>query len=129
MTFCDRCGSYMKETAKGMLCPRCGRLLPSATKAKPTPEIAENKRNKSIYVVEEDKASLVWKTLERFEVTKHQEFAAVQRFKDHAELLAKVKVQGDAAVQRIEKFRGRLDITIPMTYELALVRFDRRHPG
>jgi DNA-directed RNA polymerase subunit M/transcription elongation factor TFIIS len=58
MTFCDKCGSYMKETAKGLLCPRCGRLLPSKTETKPTPELAENKRNSSIYVVEEDKEKL-----------------------------------------------------------------------
>jgi hypothetical protein len=77
------------------------------------------------YVVEEEKARRVWKTLERFEVVKHQEFAAEQRFGDHAELLAKVKPQGEAAVQRIEKFLGQRDITIPMTYEMALVRFLR----
>lgn len=58
MTFCDKCGSYMKETAKGLLCPRCGRLLPSKTKTKPTPEITENKRNSSIYVVDENKEQL-----------------------------------------------------------------------
>jgi len=58
MTFCDKCGSYMKETAKGLLCPRCGRHLPSKTKAKPTRESPENKRNSSIYVVEEDKEQL-----------------------------------------------------------------------
>jgi len=58
MTFCDNCGSYMKETAKGLLCPRCGRLLPSETQAKRALESPESKRNSSIYIVEEDKERL-----------------------------------------------------------------------
>ena len=75
------------------------------------------------YVVEEEKVRSEWNTLERFNVTRHQEFAAEQKFRDYAELLAKVKSQGTVALQRIEKFRGLTGITIPMTYELALVRF------
>jgi ubiquinone/menaquinone biosynthesis C-methylase UbiE len=75
------------------------------------------------YVVEDVKVDLSWKTIERFKVARHRVFATEQRFKDHAELLAKVKSQGEVAVQRIEKFIGRTDITIPMTYELALVQF------
>jgi len=74
------------------------------------------------YVVEEAKVARAWQALERFAVARHQEFAGEQRFADHAELLAKVRPQGEIAVQRIEKFKGRADITIPMTYELALVR-------
>jgi 16S rRNA G966 N2-methylase RsmD len=77
------------------------------------------------YVVEEAKVGLSWKSLERFKVVQHQEFATEQKFRDHAELLAKVKPQGEIAIQRIGKFRGRTDITIPMTYELALVQFTR----
>jgi hypothetical protein len=77
------------------------------------------------YVAEEAKAGLVWRTLERLGMARHREFAAEQRFRDHAELLAKVKPQGATAIQRIEKFSGRSDIVIPMTYEMALVRFDR----
>jgi DNA-directed RNA polymerase subunit M/transcription elongation factor TFIIS len=55
MTFCDNCGSYMKETSKGLLCPRCGRLVPSETKIKTVRRSTENKKSSSIYVVEEDK--------------------------------------------------------------------------
>ena len=75
------------------------------------------------YVVEEVKVAAAWKALERFAVVRHREFAAEQRFGDHAELLAKVQPQGELAIQRIERFRGETDITIPMTYELALLRF------
>jgi hypothetical protein len=75
------------------------------------------------YVVEDAKVGLSWKTLGRFKVVQHREFATMQKFRDHAELLGKVKPQGEIAIQRIEKFKGRTGITIPMTYELALVQF------
>jgi len=74
------------------------------------------------YVVEEAKVDLLWRTLERFNVPQHRKFATEQKFRDHAELLAKVKPQGEIAIRRIEKFEGRTDIIIPMTYELALVK-------
>jgi len=75
------------------------------------------------YVLEEIKVELSWKTLERFNVVRRRQYAAEQRFADYAELLSKVNPQGGIAIQRIEKFRGLTGITIPMTYELALVRF------
>jgi ubiquinone/menaquinone biosynthesis C-methylase UbiE len=75
------------------------------------------------YVVEEEKVKRSWRTLERFRVAWHQEYSSEQRFKDHAELLAKVKLQGPTAIERIEKFKTQTDITIPLTYELALVQF------
>ena len=75
------------------------------------------------YVVEEDKVKLSWKALERFTVARRQEYSAEHRFKDHAELLAKVKVQGKVAIERIERFKTETDITIPLTYELALIQF------
>lgn len=75
------------------------------------------------YVVEEEKVKRSWRTLERFGVAWHQEYSAEHKFKDHAELLAKVKVQGPTAIERIEKFKTQTDITIPLTYELALVQF------
>ena len=75
------------------------------------------------YVAEETKVDLAWRTVERFELIRHREFATEQRFKDHAELLAKVKPQGEIAIRRIEEFKDRTGIIIPMTYELALIRF------
>ncbi len=75
------------------------------------------------YTVEEKKVEISWRSIERFRVARHQEFSAEQRFKDHAELLAKVKVQGETAIERIEKFKNGTGIAIPMTYELALLEF------
>jgi len=75
------------------------------------------------YVVEEEKVKLSWRTVERFKVARHREYSAEHRFKDHADLLAKVKVQGETAIERIEKFKTQTDIKIPLTYELALVQF------
>ncbi len=74
-------------------------------------------------VDEEIKVDRLWKTLERVGLARHQEFSAVQRFADHAELLARVESQGATAIRRVAKFRGQTDIVIPMTYELALIRF------
>jgi hypothetical protein len=34
-----------------------------------------------------------------------------------------VKVQGETAIERIEKFKTQTDIKIPLSYELALVQF------
>jgi hypothetical protein len=75
------------------------------------------------YVVEEEKVRLSWEALERFRVTRRQEYSGEQKFRDHAELLAKVKVQGEIAIERIEKFKTDTNITIHLTYELALVQF------
>lgn len=34
MTFCEDCGSYLKETKKGYWCPRCRELVHSKPRAK-----------------------------------------------------------------------------------------------
>jgi ubiquinone/menaquinone biosynthesis C-methylase UbiE len=78
------------------------------------------------YVVEEEKVKLAWEAVERLGAARSKEYSAEHKFRDHAELLAKVRVQGDVALQRIEKFRSQTNITIPLTYELALVRFPVR---
>jgi len=75
------------------------------------------------HVVEEEKVRVSWQAVKRFRMSRHREYAAEQKFKDYDELLAKVKPQGEIAIQRIEKFKGKMDITIPFTYELALVNF------
>jgi len=75
------------------------------------------------HVVEEEKMRVSWQAVKCFKVSLHREYAAEQKFKDYDELLAKVKPQGEIAIQRIEKFKGKIDITIPFTYELALINF------
>jgi hypothetical protein len=46
---------------------------------------------------------------------------AEQHFRDHAELLARVKGQGEVAIARAESFAGAMDIRIPMDCELVLL--------
>jgi hypothetical protein len=75
------------------------------------------------YVVEEEKVRVSWQAVKHFKVSRHRDCAAEQKFKDYDELLAKVKPQGEIAVQRIENFKGKMNITIPFTYELALINF------
>jgi len=59
--------------------------------------------------------------VERFGVRRSETFHTRQRFRDHVELLAKVTVQGDVAIQRAQRFAGATDIVIPMSYQLALL--------
>ena len=49
MKFCDNCGSHMKETSKGSLCPKCGNLVSSKLEAK-AEEIRERDFG-AVYVV------------------------------------------------------------------------------
>ena len=112
----DFCLHEMADVALALT--RAGRLAPDVV-------VFDHGRASewAYYVVEEAKVGLSWETLERFKVAQHREFATEQEFRDYTELLAKVKPQGEIAIQRIEKFKGRTGITIPMTYELALVQF------
>jgi hypothetical protein len=48
-------------------------------------------------------------------------FYGEQRFRDHAELLAKIAPQGDVAIARCARFREALDIVIPMVYGVTLL--------
>ncbi len=48
-------------------------------------------------------------------------FEARQVFKDYGELRRKVEGQGEKSLARIEKYKGRTDISIPMTYGFALI--------
>jgi 16S rRNA G966 N2-methylase RsmD len=73
------------------------------------------------YGAEEDEVSRSSAVMERFGIRRHQKFRAEQRFKDHAELLAKVGPQGPLAVERAQRFAGATNIVIPMGYELNLL--------
>jgi len=74
-----------------------------------------------LHAAEEDQVRRSAAAMERFGVRCRQPFSIDQRFRDHAELLAKVGVQGETAVERAQRFVGRTDIVIPMRYELALL--------
>jgi hypothetical protein len=96
---------------------RAGELAPEVV-------VFDHGRNSewAYHAVEEVKVDRSWTALERFDVIRRRVYTCEQKFKDYAELRSKVEPQGETAIQRIEKFRGRTDITIPMIYDLALVR-------
>jgi predicted RNA methylase len=73
------------------------------------------------YGAEEDKVRRSADAMESFGIRRRETFLIEQHFRDHAELLAKVAVQGDLAIQRAQRFAGVTDIVIPMRYELALL--------
>ena len=73
------------------------------------------------YVVEEEKISRSHAAMERFGIRRGQMFYDVQRFANHAELLAKVSAQGPVAIQRAQLFANDAGIVIPMSYELNLL--------
>jgi tRNA G37 N-methylase Trm5 len=73
------------------------------------------------YGAEEDKVRCSTQAMERFGLRGHERFQAEQRFKDYAQLLAKLSAQGPIAIQRIERFAGATNIVIPMRYELNLL--------
>lgn len=73
------------------------------------------------HVVEEEKVKRSAEAMRRLGVRAERLFLGEQRFADHAELLAKVSVQGPLAVARAERFRGAREIVIPFGYEVALL--------
>ncbi len=81
------------------------------------------------YGAEEDKVAASWAALARFPVVREREYENVQSFADYAELHERVKGQGKKSLARIEKYKGRRDIRIPMTYGLALIQTRGREGG
>ena len=75
----------------------------------------------SFHAAEEDKVRRSAEAMERFGVRRRQTFSTEQRFRNHDELLAKIRVQGPMALQRAERFIGATNIVIPMSYGLALL--------
>ena len=73
------------------------------------------------YAAEEDEVRRSAEAIERFGVLRRETFCTEQRFRDPAELLAKVSGQGAVATQRAQCFAGAANIIIPMGYELALL--------
>jgi SAM-dependent methyltransferase len=76
----------------------------------------------SYYVGEEDKIAASWAALARFAPGKQAERKATHFFEKYDDLFQKLKGQGEKSLARIEKFKGRADIRIPMLYGFALVR-------
>jgi len=70
---------------------------------------------------EEDKVVRSTQAMERFGIRRREFFRTDQRFKDYAELLAKVSPQGPLAVERAARYSNVTGIAIPMEYGLALL--------
>jgi SAM-dependent methyltransferase len=73
------------------------------------------------WVIEAGKVSKVWSVFEKSKLKRLQAHETTQVFNDYAELFNKVSVQGNVAVQRIEKYREMKPLTIPMQYVFALI--------
>lgn len=72
------------------------------------------------YLCETEKVQGSWAAVEELHLILDRRFEGVQRFLDHAELLAKVQALGESVVRRVERFEGRRDFTIDMPYRVAL---------
>ncbi len=74
------------------------------------------------YGGEETKVERSWEAVRRFGISRDETFMGAQQFHDYKELLAKVAVQGEPTLGRIEEFKGRQGIAIQMPYRIALLR-------
>jgi ubiquinone/menaquinone biosynthesis C-methylase UbiE len=72
-------------------------------------------------VAEETKVENTWQAIQAQKPSRVQHFPCLQGFSTFAELEAKVMAQGEVSLQRIEKYRGQKNFTIPMSYGLALL--------
>jgi hypothetical protein len=74
------------------------------------------------HLFESEKVLRGWAAVERFPLALDRTFTAVQRFPDHAGLLARVQVLGEDVIRRTGEYRDRLDFTIAMPYRVALLQ-------
>jgi len=75
----------------------------------------------AFFTAEEEKAKAAWTAVGSFRPDKTIPFESSQLFRDFEELWLKVHVQGEKSLARIQKYKDRLDFSIPMTYGLALL--------
>jgi 2-polyprenyl-3-methyl-5-hydroxy-6-metoxy-1,4-benzoquinol methylase len=71
------------------------------------------------FLCETEKARRGWAAVERYPLALDRTFLGVQRFRDHAELLAKIEALGECVVRRAEEFRDRTDFSIDMPYRVV----------
>jgi hypothetical protein len=74
------------------------------------------------HMCEAEKVLRGWTAVERFERVLDRTFPGLQRFHDHAELVAKVGSLGDCVVRRVREYEERRDFTIDMPYRVAVLR-------
>ena len=75
----------------------------------------------SYYTAEDEKVAASWASLESFSFRSGQKYDALHFFCDYDELRQRVKDQGDLSLGRIEKFRTQKDISIRMSYGIAVI--------
>ncbi|PLX15775.1 MAG: hypothetical protein C0597_08515 [Marinilabiliales bacterium] len=74
------------------------------------------------YITDEElKATNSWNAIEKCKPRLIKKIDTVQVFNNFDELYNKVKVQGEKTIQRIEKYKGMENFSIPMSYGLALI--------
>ncbi len=73
------------------------------------------------HAAEEDKVVRSTQAMQACGIKRRALFQAEQRFRDYAELHAKVASQGSTAIERAAPFREARDIVIPMTSQAALL--------
>jgi len=75
------------------------------------------------FIVNEDvKVRKSWKVINKINIHKITKYDTVQFFHDYDELFQKVKGQGENSIKRIEKYKNKKNISIPMSYGLALIK-------
>jgi hypothetical protein len=70
---------------------------------------------------EEEEVARGADAMKQFGIRRRETFVTEQRFKDHAELSAKVAGQGPVAIERAQHFAGVSPVVIPMRYALTLL--------
>lgn len=75
----------------------------------------------AFFGVEEELVKRSAAAMKQFGIRDSRALHAEQHFRDHAELLARVKGQGEVAIARAQRFQGMTDISIPMDCELVLL--------
>lgn len=75
----------------------------------------------SFHAAEDEKVRRSNKAIERSIIRRRESVRFEQRFRTHAELLAKVTPQGGKAIQRAQRFAGTENIVIAMPCELVLL--------
>jgi predicted RNA methylase len=73
------------------------------------------------HAAEDAGVDAAWAAVARRPVRRQLDVAAVQRFRDHAELAARFASLGPLAHERIERFRAHAPIEVPMPYRLVLL--------
>jgi hypothetical protein len=75
----------------------------------------------AFYAAEEKKVRRSAEALAHFNIKRHRSVYAEPTFKDHFELVAKLKTEGELAIQRAARFAGATNIVIPMPCDLTLL--------